>query len=164
MNGVALHLARRFFGSLSRAEPASEDETWARSNLLPGEQAVWGRMPAADRRHATGVARTVAADLGPDATRPVLAAALLHDSGKVVSGYGTFARVLATLVGLVRGRDAPAGRMGDYLRHSDHGARLLADAGSDPLTIAWTREHHLPPDRWTLEPRLTRALSAADDD
>lgn len=162
MKGV--HLVRRFFGSLSRAEPAIEDEAWARSILLPGEQDLWARMAAADRRHAAGVTRTVAADLGPDATRPVLAAALLHDSGKVVSGYGTFARVVATLVGAVRGREAPGGRMGAYLRHPEHGADLLADAGSDPLTVTWTREHHLPPSRWTLDPRVTAALSAADDD
>lgn len=160
----ALHLARRFFGSLSGAEPTAEDEAWARAQLLPGEQALWSRMSAADRRHAAGVARAVATDLGPAASRPVLAAALLHDSGKVVSGYGTFARVLATLVGLVRGREAPGGRIGAYLRHPHHGAELLAEAGSDPLTVTWAREHHLPPDRWTLDPRLTAALSAADDD
>ena len=160
----ARHLARRFFGSLSRAEPAVEDEAWAQSMLLPGEQALWRRMSAPDRRHAAGVARAVAADLGADATRPVVAAALLHDSGKVVSGYGTFARTLATAVGLVRGREAPGGRIGAYLRHPDHGADLLAEVGSDPLTITWAREHHLPPERWSLAPRTAAALSAADDD
>ena len=104
-----VHLARRFFGSLRPGGPAPADEAWAEAQLLPGEQGVWRRMPTADRRHAAGVARTVARELGGDATRPVLAAALLHDSGKVVSGLGTFARVLATLVGLVRGREAPGG-------------------------------------------------------
>jgi hypothetical protein len=121
-------------------------------------------MSGADRRHATGVARLVVADLGSDATRPVVAAALLHDSGKVVSDLGTLARVGATLVGAVAGRDRPSGRVGQYLRHPSLGADLLREAGSDPLTVTWAAEHHLPPERWTLPPACAAALAAADDD
>jgi hypothetical protein len=159
-----LHLTRRFFGSLRRGGPGAADEAWARAQLLPGEQALWARMSGADRRHAAGVARKVVADLGPDATRPVVAAALLHDSGKVVSGLATFARVGATVVGAVAGRDRPGGRVGLYLRHPQLGAELLAEAGSDPLTVAWAAEHHLPPTRWTLPGPLAAALAGADDD
>ncbi|MCU1484332.1 MAG: hypothetical protein JWN67_1078 [Actinomycetia bacterium] len=155
-----LHLARRFFGSLRPGGPSAVDEAWARSQLLPGEVDVWARMSGADRRHAAGVAREVARS--HDA-RAVVAAALLHDSGKVVSGLGTFARVGATLVGAVRGRDV-GGRIGQYLRHPQLGAELLAAAGSDPLTVAWTAEHHLPPDRWSVPPDVAFALKAADDD
>jgi hypothetical protein len=155
-----LHLARRFFGSLRRGGPSALDEAWARSQLLAGEVEVWARLSGADRRHAVGVAREVART--HDA-RPVLAAALLHDAGKVVSDLGTFARVGATVVGLVRGREV-GGRVGDYLRHPQLGAELLREAGSDPLTVAWTAEHHLPPDRWSLAPDIAFALKAADDD
>ncbi|MCU1376362.1 MAG: hypothetical protein JWO68_3648 [Actinomycetia bacterium] len=158
------HLVRRFFGSLRPGGPAAVDEAWARSHLLAGEQELWARMSGADRRHAAGVARRVVADLGATASRPVVAAALLHDSGKVASGLGTFARVGATLVGAAVGRDRPGGRVGRYLRHPQLGAALLAEAGSDPLTVAWAAEHHLPPVGWTLPPELARALSAADDD
>jgi len=158
----ALHLARRFVGSLRPGGPAPADEAWARAQLVPGEQAVWDRMSGADRRHAAGVARQVAADLA--APRPVVAAALLHDCGKVVSGLGTFARVVATLVAAAVGRDRPTGRIGQYLRHPELGAELLRRAGSDPLTVAWAAEHHLPPDRWTLPPEVAFALKAADDD
>jgi hypothetical protein len=154
------HLARRFFGSLRPGGPGAADEAWARSHLLPGEVALWAQLSDADRRHAIGVARDVVARLGPDATRPVVAAALLHDAGKVVSGLGTFARVGATLLGRARAR----GRAADYLRHPEHGARLLGEAGSDPLTVAWASEHHLPPDHWTLARSLADALKAADDD
>lgn len=156
-----VHLARRFLGSLRPGGPSAADESWARAQLLPGERAVWDRMSGADRRHAAGVAREVAGMV--DANRPVLAAALLHDSGKVVSGLGTFARVWATVVGAVRGRDV-GGRVGDYLRHPRLGADLLREAGSDPLTVAWTEQHHLPPDRWTIPPELAFALKSADDD
>lgn len=153
------HLVRRFFGSLRPGGPSAFDEAWARSFLLPGEVAIWSSMSGADRRHAVGVARRVSS---PE--RAVTAAALLHDSGKVVSGYGTFRRVFATVVAMVRGRESVGGRMGQYLRHPALGADALARAGSDPLTVAWTREHHLPPDRWTVPPDVGLALKAADDD
>lgn len=147
-----VHLARRFFGSLRRGGPA--DEHWALARLNEGERALWRRMSDADRRHAVGVAQAVPVELAP--------AALLHDVGKVESGLGTFARVGATLLGGVR-RDW-GGRLGAYLRHDAIGAELLAEAGSDPLTVAWAREHHLPEDRWTVPLEAGRALKAADDD
>lgn len=123
-------------------------------------------MSGPDRRHAVGVARAVAEQLGPSATRPVLAAALLHDVGKIEAGLGTFARVPATLLGMVA-RDRLIrrdGRLGRYLRHDVIGGRLLADAGSDGLTVDWAVQHHLPPDRWSIPSDISSALKAADDD
>ena len=163
----ARHLAGRFFGSLSTRPPVPADENWARSQLRPGEDAMWVRLSNPDRRHAIGVARDVVARLGADATRPVVAAALLHDSGKLASGFGTFARVGATVWAGAIGRERAAtggGRLARYLRHDAIGADALAAAGADPLTVAWTREHHLDPSAWTVERRLADALKAADDD
>lgn len=156
---MILHLAKRFAGSLRPGGPPTADESWAVGHLLPGEVAVWRRMSGPDRRHAVGVARRVG-----DHERPVIAAALLHDSGKVVSGLGTFARVGATLVGMLLGRDRLGGRIGDYLHHDELGADLLRRAGSHPLTVAWAREHHLPSDRWSVDRSIGDALKAADDD
>ena len=111
-------------------------------------------MSGADRRHAVVVARAVVAHLGAGATRPVRAAALLHDVGKVDSGLGPFRRSLVTVAAMAVGhdrarrwRDRPGqvGRAGRYLCHDEIGARLLVEASSDPLTVAWAREHHLPP-------------------
>jgi hypothetical protein len=51
-----------------------------------------------------------------------------------------------------------------YLAHDRLGAKLLAAAGSDPLTVSWARQHHLPPEEWTLLPAIATALKAADDD
>ena len=88
------HLAGRFFGALSPAGPPADDEAWALSSLLEGEQALWARMSGPDRRHAVGVARDTVQLLQPASPpRDVVAAALLHDVGKVESGLGTFARV-----------------------------------------------------------------------
>jgi hypothetical protein len=167
------HLVRRFAGSLRPGGPSEADDAWAVASLNDGEVALWRRMSGADRRHAVGVARGVTAGLGPAATRPVRAAALLHDVGKVDSGLGPIRRSLATVAGMAAGherasrwRDRPGqvGRFGRYLCHDDIGARLLAQAESDPLTVAWAREHHLPADRWTVPAALGSALKSADDD
>jgi hypothetical protein len=54
--------------------------------------------------------------------------------------------------------------VGLYLRHPELGAEMLELAGSDPLTVAWTAEHHLPSDRWTVDERWATALDRADND
>jgi hypothetical protein len=167
------HLVRRFFGSLRPGGPPAADGRWAEGLLLPGEVCLWRRMSGADRRHAVGVARRAGAELGPRATRPVLAAALLHDVGKVESGLGPVRRAVATVAGLAAGhaaaarwrqRPGPVGWAGSYLCHDEIGAVLLEEAGSDGLTVAWARQHHLPPERWTVPADVGEALKAADDD
>ena len=165
--GRATHLVRRFFGSLRPGGPGKAAEAWVAERLLPGELELWRSMSRPDRRHAHGVARRVERALGEEATRPVLAAALLHDVGKTRVGLRTPGRVLATLVGMARGHERAAqgdGRIARYLRHDVIGADLLAAAGSDPVTVAWTREHHLPREQWTVPQPAADALKAADDD
>ena len=113
----------------------------------------------------------VAATLGQQGTRPVLSAALLHDVGKTVSGLSLHGRVIATLIIAVVG---PAGaatwtrgfkrRVALYARHPDLGAEMLTRAGSDPLTIAWAREHHSSETAWTMPVEVGRALRAADQE
>jgi hypothetical protein len=164
---TAGHLVRRFFGSLRTSGPPPGDEAWARDALLAGERPLWDRMSNPDRRHAVAVARRAEAALGPRATRPVVAAALLHDVGKIDSGFGTFARVGVTLAAAVVGHrwlSRRPGRVGRYVRHDVVGAELLEQAGSDPLTRAWAREHHSPKESWTIDEDLGTALKAADDD
>src|SRR5579859_5817359 len=94
--GSLRHLAGRFFGALSAAEPAAADEQWAAAQLLPGERELWGRMSGPDRRHAVDVARAAARLLGAEPGREVLAAALLHDVGKIEARLGAFGRVAVT--------------------------------------------------------------------
>jgi hypothetical protein len=175
------HLAGRFFGALSPAGPSPEDEAWALGSLLDGEQRLWRRMSGPDQRHAVSVARDTVRLLGPEEPPPeVVAAALLHDVGKVESSLGTFARVGVTLAALAAGRarllrwagssPSPPGRpsrrarVGMYLTHDNLGAQLLEQAGSRALTISWAKEHHLQPARWTVDARVGTALKAADGD
>jgi hypothetical protein len=171
--GGAAHLVRRFVGSLRPGGPSPDEQAWVDVQLLPAEQALWARMSGPDRRHAAGVARDVERALGHEASRPVLAAALLHDVGKVESGLRTYGRVVATLCAMVGGtemadswqkRRGYTRRVGLYLRHAQIGADLLDLAGSEPLTVAWAREHHLPKDQWTIPPELGDVLKAADND
>ncbi len=124
-----VHLARRFFGALSRQPPPPDDEAWASEFLLPGEAALWAAMENHDRRHSVMVARRFHSRR-PDATREEMAGALLHDVGKIESDLGVFGRVAATLVG-------PRGKhFRIYHDHEAIGARLAADAGSDAHTVA----------------------------
>ena len=126
------HLVRRFRGSLSSVPPPAADDTWARSFLQPAEVDQWVVMSAADRRHAVEVARRFVLRR-PDASRAEVAGALLHDVGKVVSGLGTFSRVVATVVG------PRTKRFRLYHDHERLGAELLEREGSDPVTVALVR-------------------------
>lgn len=167
------HLAKRFVISLWPFGPKRRDDDWATMHLLDGELALWRRMCSQDRLHAVGVARRVDGALGDDASRPVVAAALMHDVGKIDAGLGTFLRVVATLSAKVAGRETAelwvrssgiTRRIGLYLRHPEIGGDLLGMANSDAFTETWAREHHLPEDQCSLDPALAGALRDADDD
>ena len=123
-----LHLAARFFGSLSPKPPDPGEEAWALDHLLPGEQGLWRRMSNQDRRHSAKVARRFVA-ARPEATRAEIAGALLHDVGKIECGLGTFGRVAASLVG------ARTERFRCYHDHERIGAELAEGVGSDPATV-----------------------------
>jgi len=134
---------------------------------------LWARMSGPDRRHSAVVARRVERALGHEASRPVLAAALLHDVGKIESGLRTYGRVVATLSVKAAGTEAASAwrhqrgftrRVALYLDHDRLGGDLLQMAGSDPITVAWAREHHRPHDEWTLPQATAEALKGADDD
>jgi putative nucleotidyltransferase with HDIG domain len=96
---------------------------------LEAEFDLWGSMPVHDRRHSIEVARRYVA-LAPDASRDEVAAALLHDVGKVVASLGVGARVVATIVGS-RGR-----RFSAYHDHESIGAEMCRKAGSSVTTVA----------------------------
>jgi putative nucleotidyltransferase with HDIG domain len=179
--GTLGHLAARFAGSLWPGPPSRAGEAWARQWLSASERALWARQSNQDRRHAIEVGHTVAEMLGDrdgaGVPREVLAAALLHDVGKVEAGLGTFGRVAATLAAGALGRQAVASwaesagperawrrRAGRYVTHDQRGADLLRRAGSAAFVITWAREHHHPAATWTLDPALTHVLKEADGD
>ena len=127
------HLAARFVTSLPPTPPSVEDEVWADDHLLPAERELWVQLSNQDRRHSIGVARRFD-DARGGASRAEIAGALLHDIGKIECGLGTFGRVAATVVG---GRTE---RFRLYHDHEEIGARLVAECGSDPVTIELVAE------------------------
>lgn len=175
---VKLHLAhraRRFFGSLLPSAPSAQEMSWAANWLTEREQMLLSRMNTGDRAHSLAVARALAAHFerrGEEPTPWMMTAALMHDVGKTVVDLGTYGRVVATLSGWVGGADMAevwsdttgfTRKVGLYLRYPELGADLLAVAGSDERVVAWSREHHMDPDDWTVPRDQGELLVAADD-
>ncbi|HSO97229.1 MAG TPA: hypothetical protein VLV81_14455 [Acidimicrobiia bacterium] len=174
----AAHLARRFVGALRPGGPSAGDAAWVAEVLDPGELALWSKMTGHDRRHSVGVARSVDAALaGTDhaGDRRWLAAALLHDVGKLDAGLGVFGRVGATLAGGAAGHQwadvwstkrGITRRVGLYLRHPELGASRIRVVGGHEEAAVWAAAHHTPvvwPETG-LPPVVIDALVGADDD
>lgn len=176
------HRIPRFFGSLRPGPPSPADVEWALAALNEREQRLFGQMSNPDQRHAVRVARRVeeayAEQFGPGAAEPdvpvgvALAAALLHDVGKTEARLGTYGRAIATLSGAVGGLDLAeiwqeksgfTRKVGMYLRYGIIGQEMLVLAESDPVVVAWSIEHHLPADAWTVPPQFGAILAAADE-
>lgn len=171
------HRARRFFESLRPGPPSSSDVEWALGLLNEREQRLFSQMSNPDKRHAVRVARRVeaASDELAGVEVPIevaLSAALLHDVGKTEAHLGTYGRTIATLSGVVGGLDLAeiwqdrtgfTRKVGLYLRYGIIGAEMLELAGSDERVIAWSIEHHLPEDAWTVPLEFGRVLVAADE-
>jgi predicted HD phosphohydrolase len=144
--GHVVHLVRRFAGSLSRRPPDADDERWAMSFMTEGEASLWRRMPNVDRRHALEVARRFVVNR-PEASDDEVAAACLHDVGKIESRLGTSGRVIATVVG------PRTARFRLYHDHEEIGARWLEALGSSAATVSLIRRTG----------PAAAALEAADD-
>jgi hypothetical protein len=152
----APHLVGRFLRSLVPLPVRAREAAWVASVLTPAELGVWRRMGRADRRESIAVARRAERALrGHPGVRDArfVAAALLHDVGKVDARLGPLRRAGATLAGAVAGpaevrswtdRPGLARRVGLYLLHPEVGAAALAVAGARPEATAWARAHHDP--------------------
>ncbi|MEX0767364.1 MAG: HD domain-containing protein [Microthrixaceae bacterium] len=174
-----LHRMQRFFRSVFSVSASQEQVAWAYEFLTESEQRLFMRMPSVDQAHCIGVAQAVSGHLSqvglseedPAATW-ILAAALLHDVGKSVSGLGTYGRVVATISEALGGSDMGAHwaerggmtrRVGLYLQYPQLGADLLSLASSDERVVAWAVQHHLPQEQWTLPIDCALLLQQADD-
>ena len=113
------HLTRRLLGSLRPGGPSEPDRAWVESVLSEEEYGLWSRMYGPDRRHSAAVAREVERRLGHEASSPVLAAALLHDVGKIDADLRTWGRVVATLSA------GTAGRPGIVVRETASGRTIV---------------------------------------
>jgi len=173
-----LHLAGRFFGALSPAPPKAADVEWVRGVLNGDCFSQFRRQPNHDQRHAIGVARDVEcrlADTPYAGDDRWLAAALLHDIGKLDGRLSVYGRVVATVAGSVAGHDMAevwstksgfTRRVGLYLRHAELGADRIRLAQGPEEAARWAAAHHHPDD-WDatgIPPEVLTALDAADND
>ena len=172
-----MHLASRFFTSLRVRPLDAPTIASVRAVLEPEEWRVWEAMPRADQAESVAVRRALQHALegtpdGADDRWP--AAALMHDAGKQLSGFGTFGRAIVTLLAAVAGRarlrswarpgSTVRARIGRYVAHDDLGCAHLRDAGARPEVAAWAGAHHRP-ERWPatgIPAAVSRALAAAD--
>ncbi len=122
------HLAKRLLTSLSRRALSVEQLAWVRKHLLEDEFSLWTKMAVSDQRHALIVAQRFVT-LKPDAQRDHVAAALLHDVGKINSHLGIAMRVIATLIG------SRTERLRAYHDHETIGLALCVKAHSTAETL-----------------------------
>jgi hypothetical protein len=172
-----LHLARRFVRALWPGPPRRRDVDWVEDVLEPDELALWRALPNHDRRYTIRVAKLVEARLAGteySGQSRWLAAALLHDVGKLDAGLGVFGRSVATVTGAVAGparvdRWAHTGglrrRVAWYLHHDERGADRIRAAGGRDEAARWARAHHHR-DLWPASGvpiAVAEALEAADN-
>ena len=172
-----LHLGRRFVRALWPGRPRREDVAWVAGILQPNELGLWRALPKHDQRYTIRVARLVDEELaGTDFAEDErwLAAALLHDTGKLDAGLGVVGRSVATIVGAAArparvdrwaGASGFRRRVAAYLRHDERGADRIRAAGGREEAARWAWAHHHP-DRWAgtgIPAPVAEALEAADN-
>ncbi|HSM55656.1 MAG TPA: HD domain-containing protein [Candidatus Sulfomarinibacteraceae bacterium] len=146
--GIAYRLGQ--FWQLVTAHPLSP-EAWQEvaTVLSPQELALFRRFDRADQQHSYRVLRTLrqAGHEDPD----LLAAALLHDIGKIHCRPQLWERVLGAILEKIAPRRARAWGAGDARgwrralairrQHPEWGSYLAQEAGSCALTIELIRRH-----------------------
>ncbi|HYV60924.1 MAG TPA: hypothetical protein VFA62_12710 [Acidimicrobiia bacterium] len=175
--GRPLHLARRFVRALWPGPPRPEDVAWVAGILDPGELELWRSLPNHDQRYTIRVARLVDDELAGTefaVDERWLAAALLHDTGKLDAGLGVVGRSVATVIGACTGtarvdRWAQASgfrrRVAWYLRHDERGADRIRAAGGRDEAARWAWAHHQRR-RWResgIPTPVAEALESADN-
>lgn len=128
-----LHLAKRFFRSLTARKISDEETIWVSSFLMHEEMRLWSQQMRIDQLHSIHIAKRFCV-LMPGASREEVAAALLHDVGKIDAHLGVLARVLATILPNRVAQIMP--RLGAYVDHEAIGVQKLLAIGSSETTVA----------------------------
>lgn len=131
---------------------ADPDDAWARQRLTAAEYALFERLPPEERNHGVAVAKCLAKARPDD--RDLLAAALLHDIGKLGTPRGAVVRALTHVLPPSGAASEPrleglAGARQARVHHAAYGAELLRRAGSSARVVELVARHHsgADPDR-----------------
>jgi hypothetical protein len=162
----------RQFWSALRAQVTPEERQLVGRYLSPPLQRLFDQLSVADQRHSLDVLYALREKGYND--RDLLAAALLHDVGKIGAKLYLWQRVAIVLLQAtwpalldeLAWGDPASWRYAFYLRreHPEIGARLAQENGASPLTVELIRRHQVPlrqPGR-SLEDKFLRALQEAD--
>jgi hypothetical protein len=176
MSRRPVHLAGRFLCSLLPLRLSARDRQWVGSVLRPEELDLWSRLSSADRRESVGVARRTEATLAgtehAGETRWI-AAALLHDVGKLDARFGPVRRAVATAAAGLLGPRVVEGwvdrsgfvrRCALYVFHDQLGADRVRMAGGRVEAALWAEAHHRPAiwEATGIPHAVVAALAAAD--
>jgi hypothetical protein len=162
--------SRQFWNALFGPRKHLKSESL--SYLSPSQQQLFRRMQSSEQAHAFQLLKSLetAGQVQPD----LLAAALLHDVGKILHPMTVFDRVIVVLGKRLFPRwarrwaeSAPKGLRLPFVvaeNHAQWGAELAAGAGATPLTVELIRRHQEEPFQApsSQTERLLAALQAAD--
>jgi hypothetical protein len=175
---TVLYRAGQFLRALAAQVPEEQIEQ-ALQTLKPEAQALFRHQAAQDQLHALAVYHALrrAGHKNPH----LLAAALLHDSGKAAARLPAWQRAIIVildrfaprLLAHVGHRHAGDGSLQNwrlpfavYVQHPEIGARRAQEAGCSDITVALIRRHQekptREPDLTSEEDRLLTILQAAD--
>jgi len=164
---------RQFFWAL-KANPSVSELSEVRRILTPALTELFLRLQASEQVHSIQVMKKLQQEdhIHPD----LLAAALLHDTGKCLHPLRIWERVLIVLArdffpGWVSrwGSGEPLGWKRAFVvaeQHAAWGAELAALAGANPTTIQLIRRHQdtRPADARSFGDRCLIQLQLADDE
>jgi hypothetical protein len=160
--------ARQFWNALPGSSRRVDNEMLL-PHLSPPQIVLFRRMQPAEQTHAYQIFKRLNASGQTDPD--LLAAALLHDAGKILGPLSLLDRVVIVLgKRFFHGRAKSWGEGASSrfhrpfvvaARHPEWGADLAKQAGASSRTIELIRRHQ--DDRSTTDPELA-ALRAADDE
>ena len=170
----ALYRVRQFVrAARAWVRPGEGDGEFASRYLPPSAVELFQAMPRYDQQHAINVCHTLGRQ--GHVERDLLAAALLHDTGKIVAQgarvrlWHRVAVVLIrvfwpSLLGRLAKDERGSWRRPFYVQvhHAAIGAEAAQQAGCSEITVGLIRHHEDAPDQ-VLDPLLA-ALQAADSE
>ena len=165
---------RQFWYVLRSSAPAEDELEQAKSVLSEPQMALFLQLHPSEQRHGLRMLQFLRnqGESLPD----LLAAALLHDIGKLIHPLQLWERVLIVMARklvpnkvVTWGDREPKGWKRPFIisrKHPEWGAELVSQTGGSTLLLNLIRRHEngLPDEQQnSLEARLLKALREADD-